>query len=89
MTMFGQTRIAGFVLTRDSWLFFWGKLVGVAGLVVSGAIQPATLGLSERQAHAVMGLCAAVTAVSAQFATSSLPSKADAEKVKLDPPKGE
>lgn len=82
--MFGlTTKISGFVLTRDSWIWFWGKLVGVAGLVVSGAIQPATLGLTERQAHVVMGLCATVMTVSAQLATSRLPSKADADKVSL------
>lgn len=82
--MFGlTTKISGFVLTRDSWLFFWGKLVGMAGLVASGAIQPASLGLSEKQAHVVMGVCAAVLAISAQFSTSGLPSKADANKVSL------
>lgn len=81
--MFGQTRIAGFVLTRDSWIWFWGKIVGVAGLVVSGAIQPATLGLTERQEHVLMGACAAVMTISAQFATSGLPSKVDAEKVTI------
>lgn len=79
--MFGQTRIAGFVLTRDSWILFWSKLVGLAGLVVSGAIQPATLGLSEKQTHVLMGVCAAVMTISAQLSTSSLPSKADADKV--------
>ena len=82
--MFGlTTRINGFVLTRDSWIFFYGKLVGVAGLVASGTIQPATLGLSDRQAKLVMGICAAITTISAQFASSSLPSKADAQKVTL------
>lgn len=82
--MFGlTTKINGFVLTRDSWIWFWGKIVGVAGLVVSGAIQPATLGLTEKQAHVAMGFCAAVMTISAQLATSTLPSKADADKVTL------
>lgn len=80
--MFG-TRIAGFVLTRDSWLWFWGKIVGVAGLVLSGAVDPRKLGLTDTQAHILMGVCAVVMAVSAQFASSGLPSKADADKVTL------
>lgn len=82
--MFGlTTKISGFVLTRDSWLFFWGKIAGIAGLVVSGAINPASLGLTDKQQHVVMGICAAIMAMSAQFASSGLPSKADAEKVTL------
>lgn len=82
--MFGLTKkIDGFVLTRDSWLFFWGKLVGVAGLVVSGAIQPGSLGLSEKQAHVVMVACAVVMTLSAQFSRSTLPAKADADRVTL------
>lgn len=86
--MFGlTTKIRGFVLTRDSWLFFWGKLVGVAGLVVSGAIDPKKLGLSERQQHLVMVACATIMTLSAQFATSALPGKVDAAKVtKADAP---
>lgn len=80
--MFGlTTKIRGFVLTRDSYIWFWGKVVGLAGLVVSGAIQPATLGLSDKQARVVMGVCAAVMTISAKLATSPLPSKADAQKV--------
>lgn len=82
--MFGlTTKISGFVLTRDSWLWWWGKVVGAAGMVVSGAIQPASLGLSEKQTHVLMGVCAAVLAFSAQYSTSTLPSKADADKVSL------
>lgn len=82
--MFGlTTKINGFVLTRDSWLWWWGKIVGVAGLVTSGAIQPASLGLSDKQAHILMGVCAAIATLSAQFASSNLPSKADAQKVSL------
>lgn len=80
--MFGvTTTIQGFVLTRDSWLWWWGKVVGIAGLIVSGAIQPASLGLSDKQAHIVMALSAAIMTISAQYATSGLPSKADADKV--------
>lgn len=82
--MFGlTTKINGFVLTRDSWLWFTGKVVGIAGLVASGAIQPASLGLSDKQAHLVMGVSAAIMTLSAQFASSGLPSKADADKVSL------
>lgn len=80
--MFGlTTKIHGFVLTRDSALFWWGKVVGVAGLIASGAIDPAALGLSDKQRHVLMGVCSIIGILSAQFATSSLPSKADAQKV--------
>lgn len=82
--MFGlTTKISGFVLTRDSWILFWGKVVGIAGLIASGAIDPATFGLTDKQRHIVMGISAAIMTISAQFATSALPSKADAEKVSL------
>lgn len=80
--MFGlTTKINGFVLTRDSWIWFWGQAAGIAGLVTTGAIDPKNLGLSDKQAHIVMGICAAVTAISARLAASNLPSKADAQKV--------
>lgn len=76
-------KIAGFILTRDSYIWFWGKVVGIAGLVVSGAINPSTLGLTDKQQHVLMGLCAAVMTISAQMATSDLPGKADAAKISL------
>lgn len=82
--MFGlTTRINGFVLTRDSWLWFWTRLVGIAGLIASGTLDPANLGLTDKQRHLVMGISAAIMALSSQFASSNLPSKADAEKVSL------
>ncbi len=82
MSLF-NTRIPGFVLTRDSWVWFWGKAISIAGLIVSGAIQPASLGLSDKQAKVVMGISAALLAISAQLSTSALPGKADADKVTL------
>lgn len=82
--MFGlTTHLRGFVLTRDSWLFWWGKIVGVAGLVTTGAIDPAALGLTDKQKHVVMGVCATIAVLSAQFSTSALPGKADADRVRL------
>lgn len=82
--MFGYTpKIGGFILTRDSWIWFYGKIAGIAGLVASGVIKPDSLGLSDRQSHVVMGICAAIGVISAQFASSGLPSKSDAEKVSL------
>lgn len=82
--MFGlTTKIRGFVLTRDSWLFGWGKIVGFAALVTTGVIDPAALGLTEKQKHLVMGVCGAIAMISAQFSTSPLPGKADADKVSL------
>lgn len=82
MSLFGAPRIAGFVLTRDSWILLWGKIVGAAGFVVSGAVNLQPF-LSEKQAHALMAFCAAVVAISAQLGTSPLPSQADADKVTL------
>ena len=82
MSLF-NTRIPGFVLTRDSWIWFWSKAISIAGLVVSGAIQPASLGLTDKQAHIAMGISAALLAIAAQFSTSALPGKADADKVTL------
>lgn len=80
--MFGFTpKIGGFILTRDSWILWWGKLVGVAGLIVSGAIDPSALGLSDKQRHLVMGIAATVIAISAQLSNSTLPSKAAADTV--------
>lgn len=82
--MFGYTpKIGGFILTRDSYILLWGQIAGMAGLVTTGVIDPKTLGLSDKQAHIVMGVCAAITAISARLATSTLPSKADAQKVSL------
>ena len=51
--------------------------------VVFGGIATAALGLSAKQKSLVMAICAAVGIISAQFSSSNLPSKADAEKVTL------
>lgn len=79
-------KIAGFILTRDSWIWAWSKVIGLAGLIVSGVIDPKKLGLSENQHHAVMMACAAILSLSAQLSTSALPSKADAQKVTTGEP---
>lgn len=80
--MFGlTTKINGFVLTRDSWIFWWSKVIGLAAAVTTGVVDPAVFGLSEKQKHLVMGLCAAIVAIAAQCSTSNLPSKSDAQKV--------
>lgn len=87
--MFGlTTKIHGFVLTRDSWLFFWGKLVGFAGLITTGVINPTALGLNEKQKDFLMVCCGTVLAIAAHYGTSPLPGKADADKVSL-PLKGQ
>jgi len=62
-------------LTRDSAIWLWTKLLGLAGLVVAGAIDPARLGLSDGHAHVVMALCAALLYLGGQLSTSSLPGK--------------
>ena len=80
--MFGlTTKIRGFVFTRDSAWLLWGKIVGVAGLVTSGLINPAALGLSDKQAKLVMGICGAIAVIAAKLSSSPLPGKADAAKV--------
>lgn len=80
--MFGH-KLTGYVLTRDSAWFLWGRLVGAAGFITAGGFDPKTLGLTDKQAHVVMAFCAAILAASAQFSSSNLPSKADAMKVSL------
>jgi hypothetical protein len=76
-------KIGGFILTRDSWWFFWGKLVGAATAIVTGAFDAKTLGLTDKQQHTVMLVAGAIVALSAQLATSALPGKSDADKVSL------
>ncbi len=88
--MFGlTTKIHGFILTRDSAWWLWGKIVGGATLVVTTAADPtfALLDLSwlispvhMHQLQAVAGL---IALLSAKMANSPLPSKADAQKVTL------
>lgn len=63
-------------MTRDHAVWLWGRVVGLAGLVVSGAIDPAAFGLSDTQRHAVMAVCALVAYLSGQMSTSPLPGKA-------------
>ena len=79
--MFG-TKITGFVLTRDSALWTWAKVLGLASAVTTGVIDPAVFGLNERQKHLVMVACGVIVALAAQLSTSPLPSKVDAAKVK-------
>lgn len=76
-------KLRGFVLTRDSWIWFWGQVVGAAGFALSGAVNVHALGLTDGQEHVLMGVCAAVLAFSARQASSALPGKADADKVTL------
>lgn len=62
-------------ISRDDAIWFYGKLVSVAGLVVTGAFDPAMLGISANSAAYVKGACTVILAVSAQMSTSSLPGK--------------
>lgn len=88
--MFGLTRqIPGFILTRDSAWWLWGRIVGIATLVAATAADP-TFNLidlswliSPLHLHQLQAAAALVTYVSAQLSTSSLPGKADADKVSL------
>jgi uncharacterized membrane protein SirB2 len=69
-------KIGPFVLTRDSALWFWTKLVGVAALVAGGIIKPEKLGFSERWSHLVMVGAAGILYLAGQLSTSALPGKA-------------
>lgn len=75
------TWLARLGLTRDSALLVWGKLVGLAGVIVAGGFDPKTLGLSERQAKAVTVAAGLIVYASAQYSHSGLPSKHDAQTV--------
>lgn len=88
--MFGlTTKIHGFILTRDSAWFLWGRIVGIAALIATTAsdsnfgLIDLTWLISPLHLHQIQALAALVTYVSAQLSRSSLPSKADAEKVSL------
>lgn len=81
--MFGlTTKIQGFVLTRDSWLWTYAKVLGLASAITTGAIDPASFGLTAKQKQIVMVVCGVIVTVAAQLSTSPLPSKVDAAKVK-------
>lgn len=62
-------------LTRDDAIWFWGKVVSVAGLVVTGAFDPAALGISANAATCIKAVCTIILAVSAQMSTSALQGK--------------
>lgn len=62
-------------LTRDSLILVWTKVASLAGLVVTGVLDPSVLGLSEKQKHTLMVVCGAIAYVSGQLSTSSLPGK--------------
>lgn len=69
-------------MTRDSLMWVVGKVVGAAGLLVTGVIDPARLGLTDKQAHTLMVVAGAIWYVSGQLSTSPLGTKADAQTVK-------
>lgn len=79
-------KIAGFILTRDSWILFWGWLVGIAGLVVTNAFDLKALGLTDGQQKTATAVAALILAGSAKLSTSPLPGKADAQKVTTGEP---
>lgn len=62
-------------ISRDDAIWFYGKLVSVAGLIVTGAFDPAVLGISANSAAFIKGVCTVILAVSAQMSTSSLPGR--------------
>jgi len=69
------TFLARLGLTRDSALFLWTKIAGLAAMVVAGVIDPAQLGLSDKQKHIVMVVCGAIAYLAGQLSTSALPGK--------------
>lgn len=88
--MFGlTTKINGFILTRDSAIFLWGRIVGISTLIAATAADPTfklidlSWLISDLHLHQLQALAALVTYISAQLSSSNLPSKADAQKVSL------
>jgi membrane-associated phospholipid phosphatase len=65
--------LTSFGLTRDSALFLWTKIASLAAMVVTGAIDPAALGLTDKQQHIAMVVCGVIAYLSGQLSTSSLP----------------
>ncbi len=82
-------KIRGFILTRDSYIFLWGKIVGAALLITSTLADPTFAALdlsaviSPLHLHQLQAIAGAVTVISAQLSKSALPGKADADKVSL------
>lgn len=64
-----------FGITRDSALFLWTKIASLAILVLTGAIDPVSLGLNDRQKHALMITCGIIAYLSGQYSTSQLEGK--------------
>jgi hypothetical protein len=62
-------------ITRDSGLWWWGKVVSLAGMVTTGLLRPADFGLSDAQAHWVSVGCGVIAYISGQMSTSGLPGK--------------
>lgn len=88
--MFGlTTKINGFILTRDSAIWLWGRIVGLGALVGAVMADPGfgaldvTSVISSAHLHQIQVAAAIVSLVSAQMSNSKLPSKADADKVTL------
>ena len=76
-------KIGGFILTRDSWWWFWGKLVGAAMAITTGAFDARTLGLTYKQQHTLNLEAGPNVAIIAQKPNTALPGKSDADKVSL------
>lgn len=62
-------------VTRDSVGWGWAKVVALAGLIVSGALKPSDLGLTDQQSHVVSFICSVVLYLAGQASTSPLPGK--------------
>lgn len=66
-------------LTRDSGVWFWGRVVAIAALVSSGAIDLPWIGdylgvhISETAIHWITAICVVVLWFSGKFDASPLP----------------
>lgn len=82
-------RIAGFILTRDSWIWFWTQIVGGFALIASTLSDPSfqlidsSALITPINMHKLQVMALLVTWFSAKMSTSALPGKTDADKVSL------
>lgn len=66
-------------ITRDSWLWFWSKLVSGAGLLVTGFV-PLDNYFTPPEIKVITVICVVILFLSGQYSTSSLPGASHVEE---------
>lgn len=72
-------KLGPYTFTRDSWLWFWSKLVAGAGVLAAGVFDLKAIGLNDHQQHLVMAVSTAILALSAHYGSSPLPARKDVQ----------